>query len=171
MRHFCIHQCHCSRCHQSVDAQAVSCPYRTPLKAYGHPGIPCTVQLARSICAKAAYTTQTIPVFFLNVPCQRMYALPGRSHQLGVNQHQNQQPRDRCEKLAKTPPDLALCYWGCCPFNLLGEPDHQWRSLLNCFYSRSTISSLTCSPTPYSHSCCLDNWQIFNRCCFFFKDG
>ena len=31
----------CPRCHQSVDAQAVSCPYcRTPLKAYGHPGIP-----------------------------------------------------------------------------------------------------------------------------------
>ncbi|WP_104545802.1 zinc ribbon domain-containing protein [Chroococcidiopsis sp. TS-821] len=32
---------HCPRCHQSVDAQAVTCPYcRTPLKAYGHPGIP-----------------------------------------------------------------------------------------------------------------------------------
>ena len=31
----------CPRCHQPVDAQAVSCPYcRTPLKAYGHPGIP-----------------------------------------------------------------------------------------------------------------------------------
>lgn len=31
----------CPRCHQSVDALAVSCPYcRTPLKAYGHPGIP-----------------------------------------------------------------------------------------------------------------------------------
>ena len=31
----------CPHCRQSVDAQAVSCPYcRTPLKAYGHPGIP-----------------------------------------------------------------------------------------------------------------------------------
>lgn len=31
----------CPRCHQSINAQAVSCPYcRTPLKAYGHPGIP-----------------------------------------------------------------------------------------------------------------------------------
>ena len=31
----------CPRCHQSVTALAVSCPYcRTPLKAYGHPGIP-----------------------------------------------------------------------------------------------------------------------------------
>jgi C4-type Zn-finger protein len=31
----------CPRCHQSVDAQAIACPYcRTALKAYGHPGIP-----------------------------------------------------------------------------------------------------------------------------------
>lgn len=31
----------CPRCHQSVDTQAISCPYcRTQLKAYGHPGIP-----------------------------------------------------------------------------------------------------------------------------------
>jgi Double zinc ribbon len=31
----------CPRCHQAVDSQAVSCPYcRTPLKAFGHPGIP-----------------------------------------------------------------------------------------------------------------------------------
>ncbi|MBW4638360.1 MAG: zinc ribbon domain-containing protein [Gloeocapsa sp. UFS-A4-WI-NPMV-4B04] len=30
----------CPRCHQSINAQAVTCPYcRTPLKAYGHPGI------------------------------------------------------------------------------------------------------------------------------------
>ena len=30
----------CPRCHQLVDAQAVSCPQcRMPLKAYGHPGI------------------------------------------------------------------------------------------------------------------------------------
>lgn len=31
----------CPRCHQPLDSQAISCPYcRTPLKAYGHPGIP-----------------------------------------------------------------------------------------------------------------------------------
>ncbi|WNZ24722.1 zinc-ribbon domain-containing protein [Leptolyngbya sp. NK1-12] len=31
----------CPRCHQSIDSQAVTCPYcRTALKAYGHPGIP-----------------------------------------------------------------------------------------------------------------------------------
>lgn len=31
----------CPRCHQSINAQAVTCPYcRTALKAYGHPGIP-----------------------------------------------------------------------------------------------------------------------------------
>jgi C4-type Zn-finger protein len=31
----------CPHCHQSVDTKAVSCPYcRTPLKAFGHPGIP-----------------------------------------------------------------------------------------------------------------------------------
>ncbi|NJO41237.1 MAG: zinc ribbon domain-containing protein [Cyanobacteria bacterium CRU_2_1] len=31
----------CPRCHQSVDAQAIACPYcRTVLKAHGHPGIP-----------------------------------------------------------------------------------------------------------------------------------
>jgi hypothetical protein len=30
----------CPRCHQPVDAKAIACPYcRTPLKAYGHPGI------------------------------------------------------------------------------------------------------------------------------------
>lgn len=31
----------CPRCQQTVEAQAVRCPYcRTSLKAYGHPGIP-----------------------------------------------------------------------------------------------------------------------------------
>ena len=39
-----------------------------------------------------------------------MYALPGRLSESvrGESAPQNQQPRDRCEKLAKTPPDLAL---------------------------------------------------------------
>ena len=31
----------CPRCHQSIDSQAVACPYcRINLKAFGHPGIP-----------------------------------------------------------------------------------------------------------------------------------
>ncbi|MEM7579418.1 MAG: hypothetical protein ACFB02_16245 [Mastigocoleus sp.] len=31
----------CPRCQQLVDKQALNCPHcRTPLKAYGHPGIP-----------------------------------------------------------------------------------------------------------------------------------
>lgn len=31
----------CPRCHQSVDSQAIACPYcRMELKAHGHPGIP-----------------------------------------------------------------------------------------------------------------------------------
>ena len=31
----------CARCHQPVDARAISCPHcKTPLKAFGHPGIP-----------------------------------------------------------------------------------------------------------------------------------
>lgn len=30
----------CPRCHQAVETQALECPYcRTPLKAYGHPGM------------------------------------------------------------------------------------------------------------------------------------
>lgn len=30
----------CPRCHQPVNSKAVNCPYcKTPLKAYGHPGI------------------------------------------------------------------------------------------------------------------------------------
>lgn len=31
----------CPRCHQSIDSQAVACPYcRIEIKAFGHPGIP-----------------------------------------------------------------------------------------------------------------------------------
>ncbi|AFY82994.1 zinc ribbon domain-containing protein [Oscillatoria acuminata] len=31
----------CPQCHQSVDDQAVKCPYcQAPLKGFGHPGIP-----------------------------------------------------------------------------------------------------------------------------------
>jgi hypothetical protein len=31
----------CPRCHQTIDSQAIRCPYcTTALKAFGHPGIP-----------------------------------------------------------------------------------------------------------------------------------
>ncbi|MBD3881937.1 zinc ribbon domain-containing protein [Phormidium tenue FACHB-886] len=31
----------CPRCHQTVESQAIACPYcHTALKAHGHPGIP-----------------------------------------------------------------------------------------------------------------------------------
>ncbi|GAB4147482.1 MAG: hypothetical protein Fur0046_25720 [Cyanobacteria bacterium J069] len=31
----------CPQCRQSVDARAIACPHcRTPLKAFGHPGVP-----------------------------------------------------------------------------------------------------------------------------------
>jgi len=94
MRH--SYQCH--RCHQSVDAQAVSCPYcRTPLKAYGHRAFPLH-RAAGEEYAKAAYTTQTIPVLFLNVPMpENVRSTRTYSHQLGESAPQNQQPRDRCE--------------------------------------------------------------------------
>ena len=47
----------CPRCHQSVNAQAVTCPYcRTPLKAYGHPGIPLHRAVGEtSLCETCAY--------------------------------------------------------------------------------------------------------------------
>jgi hypothetical protein len=47
----------CPRCHQFVDIQAIDCPYcRTPLKAYGHPGI--TLHRAKDdtpLCASCTY--------------------------------------------------------------------------------------------------------------------
>lgn len=31
----------CPRCHQTIDSQAIACPYcQVDLKAFGHPGIP-----------------------------------------------------------------------------------------------------------------------------------
>ncbi len=47
----------CPRCHQPVDAQAVTCPYcRTALKAYGHPGIPLhRAGGEESLCQSCAY--------------------------------------------------------------------------------------------------------------------
>lgn len=47
----------CPRCHQSIDQQAVTCPYcRLPLKAYGHPGIPLhRATGSASLCESCSY--------------------------------------------------------------------------------------------------------------------
>lgn len=47
----------CPKCQQSVDAQAIECPFcRTTLKAYGHPGIP-LYQAAKDeyLCDRCTY--------------------------------------------------------------------------------------------------------------------
>lgn len=56
----------CPRCHQSIDTQAVTCPYcRIPLKAYGHPGIPLhRATGSASLCESCTYNvddTCTLP--------------------------------------------------------------------------------------------------------------
>lgn len=47
----------CPRCHQSIEPQAINCPYcRTPLKAYGHPGIPLhRATTAEYLCQSCTY--------------------------------------------------------------------------------------------------------------------
>lgn len=47
----------CSRCHQTVEAQAIVCPYcRTSLKAFGHPGIPLHRAIGESfLCDTCTY--------------------------------------------------------------------------------------------------------------------
>jgi Double zinc ribbon len=47
----------CPRCHQSIDSQAVRCPYcSTVLKAYGHPGIPLhQAEEGRYLCDSCVY--------------------------------------------------------------------------------------------------------------------
>lgn len=47
----------CPRCGQTVDAQAIACPYcRTPLKAYGHPGVPLyRAEQGKSLCDTCTY--------------------------------------------------------------------------------------------------------------------
>jgi len=80
----------CPRCHQPIDAQAVSCPYcRTSLKAYGHPGIPLhRADGEEPLCQSCTYhadDTCTFP--------QRPYARECTLYQnfsqsqLGVNQN------------------------------------------------------------------------------------
>ena len=57
LKHFSGIMPNCPRCHQSIDAQAVSCPYcRTHLKAYGHPGIPLhRASGEESLCQSCTY--------------------------------------------------------------------------------------------------------------------
>lgn len=47
----------CPRCHQSIDSQAVVCPYcRTAIKAFGHPGIPLhRVEGTSFLCESCTY--------------------------------------------------------------------------------------------------------------------
>jgi hypothetical protein len=47
----------CPKCRQVVEAKALTCPYcRTPLKAYGHPGIPLHQAIGEeSLCQTCAY--------------------------------------------------------------------------------------------------------------------
>jgi Double zinc ribbon len=47
----------CPRCHQSVESQAIACPYcRTALKAHGHPGIPLyRAEGGESLCESCTY--------------------------------------------------------------------------------------------------------------------
>jgi hypothetical protein len=47
----------CPRCHQPIDTQALQCPYcRTPLKAYGHPGIPLYQSIGQDfLCDRCIY--------------------------------------------------------------------------------------------------------------------
>lgn len=47
----------CSRCHQPVDSQAISCPHcGNQLKAFGHPGIPLyQAKDTTSLCDRCIY--------------------------------------------------------------------------------------------------------------------
>ncbi|MCD8488864.1 zinc ribbon domain-containing protein [Oscillatoria amoena NRMC-F 0135] len=47
----------CPTCHQTVEAKALNCPYcRTPLKAFGHPGIPLhRATGSESLCETCTY--------------------------------------------------------------------------------------------------------------------
>lgn len=82
----------CPHCHQSIDAQAVNCPYcRTPLKAYGHPGIPLHRATGKEyLCQSCTYHVDDS----CNFP-QRPYARECTLYedisqsQLEVNQRQN----------------------------------------------------------------------------------
>ena len=47
----------CPKCHQFVDSQAIACPHcRTPLKAYGHPGMKLfQATKGEPLCASCVY--------------------------------------------------------------------------------------------------------------------
>lgn len=79
----------CPRCHQSIDAQAVACPYcRTSLKAFGHPGIPLHRAVdSKFLCDSCTYHADDT----CNFP-QRPYALECTLYQ-DVNQSYSAQQK------------------------------------------------------------------------------
>ena len=93
----------CPRCRQSVDAQAVSCPYcRTPLKAYGHPGIPLHRATGEEyLCDSCTYHADDSCTF-----PQRPYAIECTLYQ---NIHQKQLQAQQLDKNSKSA--IALKNW------------------------------------------------------------
>lgn len=93
----------CPRCRQSVDAQAVSCPYcRTPLKAYGHPGIPLhRADGEEYLCDSCTYHADDSCTF-----PQRPYATECTLYQ---NIHQRQLQAQQLDK--NISPAIALKNW------------------------------------------------------------
>lgn len=82
----------CPRCHQSIDTQAVTCPYcRLPLKAYGHPGIPLhRATGSASLCESCSYEADDS----CNLP-QRPHARECTLYQNIILQSDNQHPNTR----------------------------------------------------------------------------
>ncbi len=77
----------CPRCHQPVDAQAVNCAYcHTPLKAYGHPGIPLhRADGEESLCQSCTYHLDDT-CNFPQRPHARECTLYQNVSQVGMNQ-------------------------------------------------------------------------------------
>lgn len=91
----------CPRCHQSVDAQAVTCPHcRTPLKAYGHPGIPLYRATGETyLCDSCTYHHDDT----CNFP-QRPYAKE-------CTLYQNENDALRRSQLSKSSPRANISTW------------------------------------------------------------
>jgi hypothetical protein len=77
----------CPRCHQVVDVRAIACPYcRTPLKAYGHPGMTLHHATGQEpLCLTCAYDEDD--------SC----TLPKRPHAMSCTLY-----RDRTQSIAAT---------------------------------------------------------------------
>lgn len=89
----------CPRCHQAVDTQAVNCPYcRTPLKAFGHPGIPLHRATSEEPLCKSC-------TYHLDDSCtypQRPYAIECTLYQNIAQKQLEQEQRRRNSSLAAT---------------------------------------------------------------------